>query len=660
MKKLHFTIGPVQGFVVQARKTRDLWAGSFLLSYLAGQAMVKIIKSGGRIIFPTVHEPLPEGRLELPRDLDKISDHLLRSLLEVDAGLPVTKPTSIGSLPNRFLAEIPESMNPNEIADHVRQSWFRLADAVWDRFLAKSYQYGKNGGDVTKAIWQRQVARFWEIAWIIGEASNLLDLRKNWRSYVPTMEDGDKCTLMGNLQELSGYCRAPGCEGEKRGQETFWEQVRSACIGYDLEEGERLCAIAFIKRFYPYLDREVIGWQLPQHYYSTPYMAAMDWVALAIKKNPKEFAEYSEEAKKLLAQNPGKYIEHHGFEVPRKLRKAGICFFGEERLLEVVNLNGDCFYQAAVVNKRNWPGVDEERLKQLMKQLKDKLEELQKAVESEAQPHYAMLLMDGDRMGALIQEYGGENVSPPLQKFTQQVEGIVANCSGVTVYAGGDDVLALLPFQEALRAASALEKAYRQAFSGTSFAGKATACIAIVYAHYNVPLMSVYREAGRALDKVAKDGTGRHSLAITIWKGSGPQGTWAMPWSILGYAENGPNKLEQVVHVVRNKRATNFSSSFLFKLETYFKLFEDGRVEFISDEQMLQLMLAEFLKTKEEVKKENVDDILKDLQLLLEISQKYFRHDDGTITKLGQLTMMGPRLVKFLADNWGVEICDCG
>src|SRR5690606_22736204 len=132
MKKLHFTIGPVQGFVVQARKTRDLWAGSFLLSYLAGQAMVKIIKSGGRIIFPTVHEPLPEGRLELPRDLDKISDHLLRSLLEVDAGLPVTKPTSIGSLPNRFLAEIPESMNPNEIADHVRQSWFRLADAVWD------------------------------------------------------------------------------------------------------------------------------------------------------------------------------------------------------------------------------------------------------------------------------------------------------------------------------------------------------------------------------------------------------------------------------------------------------------------------------------------------------------------------------------------------
>ena len=36
---LHFSLGPVQGFVVQARRTRDLWAGSFLLSRLALEAM---------------------------------------------------------------------------------------------------------------------------------------------------------------------------------------------------------------------------------------------------------------------------------------------------------------------------------------------------------------------------------------------------------------------------------------------------------------------------------------------------------------------------------------------------------------------------------------------------------------------------------------------
>ncbi len=38
---LQFTLGPVQGFVAQARRTRDFWAGSFLLSYLTGKAMLR-------------------------------------------------------------------------------------------------------------------------------------------------------------------------------------------------------------------------------------------------------------------------------------------------------------------------------------------------------------------------------------------------------------------------------------------------------------------------------------------------------------------------------------------------------------------------------------------------------------------------------------------
>jgi len=37
-----FTIGPVQSFIASARKTRDLWMGSFLLSYLTWHA-IKVI-----------------------------------------------------------------------------------------------------------------------------------------------------------------------------------------------------------------------------------------------------------------------------------------------------------------------------------------------------------------------------------------------------------------------------------------------------------------------------------------------------------------------------------------------------------------------------------------------------------------------------------------
>ncbi|MCB1813240.1 MAG: hypothetical protein KDK04_16180, partial [Candidatus Competibacteraceae bacterium] len=38
-KHFQFTLGPVQGFVAQARRTRDFWAGSFILSWLSGVAM---------------------------------------------------------------------------------------------------------------------------------------------------------------------------------------------------------------------------------------------------------------------------------------------------------------------------------------------------------------------------------------------------------------------------------------------------------------------------------------------------------------------------------------------------------------------------------------------------------------------------------------------
>jgi len=52
----HLTLGPVQGFVAQARRSRDFWAGSFILSWLSGVAMSAVRTQGGEIIFPKADE----------------------------------------------------------------------------------------------------------------------------------------------------------------------------------------------------------------------------------------------------------------------------------------------------------------------------------------------------------------------------------------------------------------------------------------------------------------------------------------------------------------------------------------------------------------------------------------------------------------------------
>ena len=140
----------------------------------------------------------------------------------------------------------------------------------------------------------------------------------------------------------------------------------------------------------------------------------------------------------------------------------------------------------------------------------------------------ALLLADGDRLGRLVGELGGEAVGTALSSFTADVPGIVVNHGGVTVYAGGDDVLAMLPVEGALDCARELADSYR-----TSFAGEAGATLsaAVVFAQARVPLGNVIAEAHRLLDEVAKEGNGRNSVAMGVLKGSGRHCQWVSSWT---------------------------------------------------------------------------------------------------------------------------------
>ena len=63
---LKLQIGPVQDFIAQARTTRDLWSGSYLLSWLMATGLSKLAErlggnsaAKGAIIFPSVEaQPL--------------------------------------------------------------------------------------------------------------------------------------------------------------------------------------------------------------------------------------------------------------------------------------------------------------------------------------------------------------------------------------------------------------------------------------------------------------------------------------------------------------------------------------------------------------------------------------------------------------------------
>ena len=48
---LTFQLGPVQDFLAAAKTTRDLWSGSYILSYLMASTITNARKSGVEIIW---------------------------------------------------------------------------------------------------------------------------------------------------------------------------------------------------------------------------------------------------------------------------------------------------------------------------------------------------------------------------------------------------------------------------------------------------------------------------------------------------------------------------------------------------------------------------------------------------------------------------------
>ncbi|MBF0201036.1 MAG: type III-B CRISPR-associated protein Cas10/Cmr2 [Desulfamplus sp.] len=224
-------------------------------------------------------------------------------------------------------------------------------------------------------------------------------------------------------------------------------------------------------------------------------------------------------------------------------------------------------------------------------------------VHSEPDLYYAILMMDGDKMGdlvngstvdarwedvlhpGLVQRYksgtlvakkelwmGDKNgqggylakqriLSPALHATLSESLGtfslhvvphIIRQCQGKLIYAGGDDVAAVLPLSRVLEAASAIQRAYNMPFAAIinrevvpvtkTFDGSHPIMLlpgkgegisisaGIVLCHHKQPLRGALEESHALLDGVAKKRTGRNAVAIRLKKRSGHQRDFAVKW----------------------------------------------------------------------------------------------------------------------------------
>ena len=570
-----------------------------------------------------------------------------------------------GRWPNRFVAIVDDPKAAAEAAKTAMlDMWKTISEAVWRRFVEPA----ASNGNETKAIWDRQVGNFWEVSWVIARAPapgdpDPLSLRKNWRTTSATVEPGDHCTMMGSWQELSGHIRSQSRKSREK-QDQFWQQIRSRLGRLDLGDDERFCAIALVKRMFPLIAKETIGIDLnAASWLSTPYIAAIPWLKRVCREHSAAARSYLEAVKPHREENRWRRENASGIASLQSLLRADSG--------EFLRLDADFLHETALANNRDTPldvsGQEDDRVRA---ELGIALRNLYEQVSGRPSSFYAMLLMDGDSMGRLLSEAraslgdeGEQQVTRALGQFAKEVPKKVSGYDGVTVYCGGDDVFAMLPVGQALPCALALSKLYRDCFAQAcqkTFAEQATISAGIVYCPFRAPLREVSATAHHLLDHVAKDQTGRNSLAVAVLKSSGIACQWSAPWDHV--QENDETILDRLVERLGGSgdRPGELSSGFLFQIrERYALLTNDplttpGRFGQLPEGvDVYPILLAEYLRAKSRQGDVEQGDSSKPtrkanetIELLLKVCRRVHRTEGMDEKTLG---MDGALLVRFLA-----------
>ena len=494
---LTLSIGPVQEFIASARRSRDLWSGSWLLSEMAKAAAKSLFEAKAQMVFPFVDEATKD-RLE---PCDRMDDNF-----------------SVG---NKIQVQV-DAVDDAAVRDLVEQAK-AAAQARFETIARQARQVLQERQDLNAAlrneIWQMQLNDYLEIqaTWArITEkgysdasqrAASALTARKATRDFTPAhAADAWDKRFMLPKSSLDGARETVLLE--KANGDADLSDVARRKLG--LSRSEQLDCAGIVKRlggnseqFTPVTRVAADAWLqgLPENELSNLCNAYEPLIELNLATRVKG--------------NQGIYAD----------------FPFDAQLLYRNRLD------AALSDNKNNADVSEKlsNLKNALKPIWHKY--------GEPCSYWAMLLADGDRMGELldkaktIEEH--QEITEALSTFAESVPPKMRDFRAQCVYAGGDDVLGFVALDKAVDCADALRQAFSACLKKVSDVLKAektpTLSVGLAICHISTPLGNVRRLAKHA-EKVAKGDNysadqQRNGLGITLSVRSGSDSDWRVQWS---------------------------------------------------------------------------------------------------------------------------------
>lgn len=212
---IQVSIGPVQEFIASARKLRDLWFGSYILSELSKCVAREFYQQGGELIFPFI-----EKEEELAKDSALI-------------------------VANKVLVKIELKEQPDQMIEQVKNSWHRqikeIANEAWKKI--EGFKHLK----VNNSLYQAQ----------ISDSGEFYAVWTEWADNEEYKRAKEKLDRLLQSRKYFQVFNGPTWDGAGIPKNSL-DGIREAVLGNKQDEiiglikkNECLDALACIKRFYP-------------------------------------------------------------------------------------------------------------------------------------------------------------------------------------------------------------------------------------------------------------------------------------------------------------------------------------------------------------------------------------------------------------------------
>ncbi len=520
-KKSHLfliTFGPVQSFISNARKTKDLYASSRMLSVLTKAGMQAI---NDQELFK-----------KNPQDIKIIFPADIHS----------------NSLPNRILAKFSlEESKRTELAKAISEAIKNKLKTLATEALKKAKQSIENP---PKGFWE-QIAQHLSIHWVFEPVSSdytqtyhnleaqLASIKntamfEQYRYHEDYLgEQGKKCSLDGENNAL--FFGTPDSESK---QKSIKKWNGGAFFLNDDEvkvyPTEGLSAISLTKRFYqeqgfPSTAKIALMQDMTKAEENTALADKIDVFRKFFRK--KDFDEQLFYEENLNAT----YLEKHGIEVSNaKLSNIQEAYHGISSHLKTK-------YYALTI-------FDGDSMGKWLRGTK--------------------LKKDTD-LAVFHTKF-----SEILSDFAKQAQGILSEVkhNGKTVYAGGDDFLGFINLHHLFEVMSELRTEFNKQVNSQlqKYAEQGenlTFSAGIMIAHYKTPLSEVLKKA-REVEQTAKKLGDRNAFAIAVMKHSGELQECVFKWDTDASAPSASGNWQAVETIFSMLKDELFSNKFITNLST--------------------------------------------------------------------------------------------